>query len=72
MITVECRTRKWGNSIGIAIPKEIVEREKIRPNEKIRVFISKNKKLLVETFGTWKFDKSTDEMMRETDAELYD
>lgn len=33
--------KKWGSSIGIVIPKDVVEKEKIKEGQKIRVFISK-------------------------------
>ena len=32
----ESIARKWGNSLGFIIPKEIVEKENIKPNTKIR------------------------------------
>ena len=33
---------------------------------------NKKTNTLRETFGTWKFSKSVEEMMEETDKELYD
>jgi antitoxin component of MazEF toxin-antitoxin module len=41
MKEIECITRKWGSSVGIVIPKEIVEKEHIKPNEKVRVTVNK-------------------------------
>ena len=38
---VECTTKKWGSSIGIVIPKSVVERENIKPNEKIHIVVKK-------------------------------
>ena len=38
---IECVTKQWGGSIGIVIPKEIVVREHIHPNEKVRVTVTK-------------------------------
>ena len=35
MIECETITRKWGNSIGITLPKEIVETEHLKEDEKI-------------------------------------
>mgnify|MGYP001597586535 CR=1 FL=1 len=50
---VEIKTKKWGNSIGVVIPKEILEKQKIKENE--TVIVSIKKKLLVsEVFGTLK------------------
>lgn len=38
---IECRTRKWGSSIGIVIPNEVVQREHIKPDEVVRVQVRK-------------------------------
>ncbi len=38
---IDCITRKWGSSLGIVIPKEIVEMEHLKPNEKICISIRK-------------------------------
>ena len=38
---IECITKKWGSSIGIVIPKEIVQKEHIKPNEKIHIVVKK-------------------------------
>ena len=71
MIEVEAKVRRWGRSLGIVIPKEKIKNEGIRENETIKLLIAKKTNVLKETFGTFKFKKSTDEMMRETDKELW-
>ncbi len=38
---VECETKKWGSSIGIIIPSDVVKRERIKPNERILVTVKK-------------------------------
>lgn len=38
---VEATAKKWGSSIGIIIPKEAVDKEGIRPNDRVRVRVSK-------------------------------
>ena len=40
MIEYEGKLRNWGNSIGIVIPKEEVEKEKLEPNQKVKVLIT--------------------------------
>ena len=50
MIECETVTRKWGNSIGITLPKN----EDIKENEKVHVLILKQKTVLKETFGLGK------------------
>src|SRR3989344_5655957 len=37
MVEIETIARKWGDSIAVIIPKNIVESEKIRPQTKIKI-----------------------------------
>lgn len=55
--------KKWGSSIGIIIPKEIVESKKIRENDKLIIEI-KTRPLAKEFFGIFKgkIKKSTQEL----------
>ncbi len=56
MAEVQCVAKRWGSSLGIIIPKEVVEHEHISENEKIVVEIKK-KHLAGEFFGVlagWK------------------
>jgi len=64
----EAKPKKWGNSLGITIPKEIVDEEGIKEGKKIRIFVSVEKKnVLKETFGTLKWKKPTQKIMEEID-----
>jgi len=38
------RPKKWGNSIGIIIPKEIVEREAITLEDELIIYVEKKRK----------------------------
>ena len=40
---VVARPKKWGNSIGIIIPKEILEKEKITMKDELILHIEKRK-----------------------------
>jgi len=73
MVEVEGRIRKWGNSsLAFIIPREIVETEKLRPNQKLRALILKQRNIPAKTFGILKKWKNpTDEIMREIDEELW-
>ena len=71
MLEHESRVRKWGNSLGIAIPKEKADSMKLKPNQEVKILIFQKKNVLAETFGTLKFKKSTGRMMREIDRELW-
>ncbi len=41
MAEIEAVTRKWGNSLGITLPKRVIEQEHLRENQKIVVEIHK-------------------------------
>jgi antitoxin component of MazEF toxin-antitoxin module len=68
MEVFEAKPKAWGNSLGITIPKELLQKEGINTNEKIRVAIMGNKKVnLNEVFGSLKRKKSIDKIMMEID-----
>ncbi len=69
-MAVEVKTRQWGNSIGIVIPVEAIERLNIRPDEEIIIEIQKKGNVLKELFGTLKFQKSTKEILKEVRKDL--
>ncbi len=58
------RVRKWGNSIGVTIPKEIADKEKIKPNDDV-IFSVRKVKPIAELFGTVKFKKPTQKIIDE-------
>lgn len=72
MIEVETKVRKWGRSFGVVIPKEKIKEEGIKENETIKLLIAKRSNVLKETFGTFKFKKTTQEMLDEIDKESWD
>lgn len=59
------KVKKWGNSLGIILPAKLVKNEKIQENEIIEIKIKKIENPLKETFGTYKFKKSTQEIKDE-------
>ena len=67
---VEVTTKKWGNSIGIVIPSEMVKRLNIKPEEKLTIEIEKKSNVLKELFGAIKFKKSTEEILKESRKDL--
>ena len=71
---IKTQLKKWGNSFGIIIPKEIVYMNNLKENQEIEIMlIGDSKKRFDELFGSLKgkFKKPTDKMMREMDKELY-
>jgi len=69
MIELKTRTKKWGNSVGILLPK----RFGVRADEDIHVHIEPAKRFTTvkDIFGTFKLKQSTKALMKEIDRELY-
>lgn len=64
--------KQWGNSLGITIPSEIIKREHISPNKKVKfLVIGAEMDELKKAFGTLKLKKPTQKAMDEID-EGYD
>lgn len=38
---IECITKKWGSSLGIIIPRDVVKKKQLKPQEKIHITIEK-------------------------------
>jgi len=74
MTELVTKIRRWGNSFGIIIPHEVMKSKGLKEGEEVDAILLKKKKgnVLRETFGKAKFKKSTVQMMKETDEELYD
>ena len=53
--------RKWGNSIGVTLPAGMVEKEGIRPNDKLVVAVRKTVPIKA-LFGIAKFSKRGQEL----------
>ncbi len=67
MTEIEVVARKWGNSLGITIPSEIVEEEHLSENQLIKVEI-KPAFDLTKLRGLVKFSKSTQQLKEEMRA----
>ena len=67
-------TKRWGNSLGLVIPKQIVEESHIRENEKVTVLIIKDsQKVLQKTFGIAEGKiKDVQKIKNKLRRELYD
>ena len=74
MIEVKTRLRKWGNSFGIVVPQKAISNSQIKEGDEVVVLLKKEEKgnILKEMFGTFKFKKSTDKIMKEIDKDLWD
>ena len=67
------RPKKWGSSLGVVIPSEIVQQAHIKPGQEFTVLLmpATPNPLIKKMFGTLKFKKSTQDLMKEID-EGYD
>jgi len=74
MSFVETKLRRWGNSFGVVIPIEIVEKEKMKENESVSIIIvPDSRKAFRETFGMLKgkIKKSSQQIKDEFRREIY-
>ncbi|HLC55570.1 MAG TPA: AbrB/MazE/SpoVT family DNA-binding domain-containing protein [Candidatus Nanoarchaeia archaeon] len=73
MTECEVITRKWGNSLGITLPKDIVEQQHIKENEEIRVIILKKSPVIRKNFGILKgkLKKDTQHLMDNVRKEIH-
>ena len=63
---ISVKTKQWGNSVGLIIPKDLVRELNIKPNEEIKVEISKKKtNVLKELYGSIKFSKPARQLIKE-------
>jgi len=59
MSEIEVEAKKWGNSIGVRIPKEVVEEEGIEPEDTVLIDVKKLRKPEKDAFGilkSWEID----------------
>jgi hypothetical protein len=57
MDLIICKTRKWGNSVGIILPKSELERLGVEADDEIIVDIARKENPLKELFGAFKGKK---------------
>jgi|TARA_B100001971_G_scaffold204429_1_gene220549 antitoxin component of MazEF toxin-antitoxin module len=58
------KVRKWGNSLGILLPKELVEKRELKNGVEILVEVV-NPTQFDKIFGSLKLKRSTKEIMKE-------
>jgi len=65
--------KKWGNSFGIILPKDIVKSQELKEGSNIEVMIqSKNKTKVKDIFGILKgkIKRDTADLLREVDEDF--
>ena len=58
------KIRKWGNSFGVLVPKDLIEKENFKLNEEVVVKLEK-KRDISKVFGILKTKRATEDLMRE-------
>ncbi|MCP6727533.1 MAG: AbrB/MazE/SpoVT family DNA-binding domain-containing protein [Patescibacteria group bacterium] len=68
---IETKTRRWGSSLGVIIPKELVKEERLQEGQEIRIDILSRKKTTgADIFGKLKFKKPVQVLLDETDKDF--
>jgi antitoxin component of MazEF toxin-antitoxin module len=72
MIECEATVKKWGNSVGIIIPKDVVATRGIRENSRVRFAILDGSNSVVKTFGLLKqWKEPTSKILRQMRKESW-
>ncbi|MBI5393041.1 AbrB/MazE/SpoVT family DNA-binding domain-containing protein [Candidatus Woesearchaeota archaeon] len=67
-----CKTRKWGSSLGIIVPKKAAERLHLYENQEVIIEIQPKDNVLKDLFGYAKgrIRRNTDEIIADARKEL--
>lgn len=60
-MTVEVIVKKWGNSLGVVLPKTLVEHQKLKENDKIFLNVVKETNIK-QLFGSLKLHMSAQKL----------
>ncbi len=71
---VKSVAKKWGNSMGILIPMDVVKKEKIKDGQDVEIIIMKSDNTLRKLFGLMKneWKEPTQKIKDDIKKELYD
>ena len=75
METIDVKVKKWGNSFGVVIPKEIIINNNLKEGSDVELLVrAKNKTKVKDVFGILKgkIKKPTDQILKEVDKELWE
>ena len=71
MVECEVVARRWGHSLGVTLPRDIVDKERIKENQKIKIIVLNEDRTAQSLFGMMKFKRSAQQMKDEFRKELY-
>ncbi len=69
-MAVTVKTKQWGNSIGVIIPRDVVDDLSIVPGEEIVIDIKEKQNALKELFGALNWGKDKKKILKEVRKEL--
>jgi len=69
-MAIEVKTKKWGNSLGVIIPMETADKLNLKPEETVVIEITKRDNTLKELFGSLKFKKTTEQILKDVRKNL--
>jgi antitoxin component of MazEF toxin-antitoxin module len=62
---VIARAKKWGNSLGLIVPAEVVRAHNIRDGDYLELEVRRRVPRPDELSGSWKFRRSLTDLIRE-------
>ena len=72
MKEISTQVREWGRSLGVVIPKDAVTSEHIKSGDMVSLLLIKKTSPVSRTFDTFKFKKTTHEMLEMSDKDSWD
>ncbi|MBI2444857.1 AbrB/MazE/SpoVT family DNA-binding domain-containing protein [Candidatus Micrarchaeota archaeon] len=73
MVHMQGVIKKWGNSYGILLPKNVLEKGHFKEGQKVELLINPKTNILKKTFGMFKdFPLSGQQVKDEARRDLYD
>ena len=69
-MAINVKTKQWGNSIGVIIPKDLVNDLSLNPGDEVSINIEKRKNVLQELFGSHRSKKDTKLILKEVRNDL--
>jgi len=72
MIEMKSTVREWGRSFGMVFPKDKAKQLGVKKDDVVHILVMKKNTALKDTFGTFKFKKTTQEILDESDKQNWD
>lgn len=69
-MAVTVKTKQWGNSIGVIIPRDVVDDFSLVPGEEIVIDIKEKRNVLKELFGAIPFKRKTKYLLKDVRKDL--